>query len=384
MLNNQKKKVLISGAGVAGIICAILLDKEKYDVELIEQADTFRNIGFSVVIWKNGFDSLISLLENSGEYLKEEKDYFKADNIILFAGNRLRKIKEVNISDYAFTFERAHLMKILERVLSKNIPKENVSFGKCIKTLLCTEISTKATFNNGLTKEYDFVIIAEGINSTSRSIVPIAERIITVPFVAFYVWFSTQTNLKKNVAIFLTKGSLGVIHPPYFKNLFGGFLKKGLSSKDLTNFEKAALKNIKQPNGKPVIIDIKKGRIFDLKEIYVNSYIYKQIVFVGDAAHGRPPMLGFGTPLAIEDAVSISKILNELEDFSAINVSETLDSFSSTRIKRVESVYKLQNFCHRLFITDNPIKVFLLALSLKLFLSIWIKSKVKNLINSTV
>ncbi|MES2930820.1 MAG: hypothetical protein V4665_03505 [Patescibacteria group bacterium] len=51
-----KKKILISGAGVAGILCALLLDKEKYNINLIERAPSFRNIGFSITLWKTRCD----------------------------------------------------------------------------------------------------------------------------------------------------------------------------------------------------------------------------------------------------------------------------------------------------------------------------------------
>ena len=74
----SRKKVLISGAGVAGIVCAVLLDKEKYDVEIIERSETFRNIGFSLTVWKSGFSQLRSLFESYGEKLINKTKAIKA------------------------------------------------------------------------------------------------------------------------------------------------------------------------------------------------------------------------------------------------------------------------------------------------------------------
>ena len=106
-----KKKILISGSGVAGIVCVLSLDTEKYDIEIIERADSFRNIGFSITLWKSGFDLLTSILKENREYITEGKDYFKVKGFTLFGDLRLKKLKQLNADGFAWVFERAHIIR---------------------------------------------------------------------------------------------------------------------------------------------------------------------------------------------------------------------------------------------------------------------------------
>ena len=41
-MNSAKKKVLIVGAGLAGLAMYLTLDKEKFDVEIIEKRKKFK------------------------------------------------------------------------------------------------------------------------------------------------------------------------------------------------------------------------------------------------------------------------------------------------------------------------------------------------------
>lgn len=374
-----KKKVLISGMGVAGVICAILLDKEKYEVELIERADTFRNIGFSIILWKAGFEHLTRLLAVNKEFIKPEKDYFRVRKFILFGGNILRVLRIFDSDGYGWAFERAYLMHILERVLFKQVRKEQIAFSKTIRTIQHTDIGVTVTFNDGAEKPYDIIIIAEGIHSTSRKLVPVGERITPTPFLLRYAWFATETILRDYAAIFFSRGHLGVIHPPYFKNLFGFYFNKGLSIESQRAFERMALQRIKQPNGASATLDATTNDTFELQEVHIDTYAFKRIVFVGDAAHGRPPTLGFGTSLAIEDAALVCKKLNELDDGSSAQIYAALASFSKNQIERVESVYRFQNLIHRLCITQDPVRVFFLSWAIQLFLWRWVEGKIKKL-----
>lgn len=376
-----KKRVLISGAGIAGIICAILLDKNKYEVEITEQADQHRNIGFSIILWKTGFHQLLSLLEKNSEELEEGKDCFKVEGFKLFAGSRLVPLKQFNALGYAWSFNRSRLMEILEKILHQHLRPKQILFSRSIRHIEYAQdhdFNSLVTFRDGTKQAYDIIIIAEGSNSSSRELVAVKEQIVSNSFVVRYVWFASPTNLGNYGALFLTEGQLAVIHPPYFKNLLGFYFDKGVSREDQIEFENAIRTRVKQMNGHSSLLDLKTSEVFELKEVHLDRYHAKNVVFVGDAAHARPPTLGFGTSLAIEDAVQLSHMLNSLKIVSETEITGVFQSYSDIRSKRVEEVYHFQNQIQK-FYTKSHFKVLLFSFLIKVFLGKYMEYRTKRL-----
>lgn len=379
------KRVLISGAGVAGIVCATLLDKNKFDVTLVEKSDEFRNIGYSVVLWKSCYELLFKLCKKNGVSLVSQKDYFLIDNFVILRGNNLKVFNKIYSESMGVVFEREHLMKKLQEVLSKNFDLKKIHFSKTIKEIRGKEVSYLVTFDDGSSKKYDLVIIAEGINSTSRKIIFPKEKIRQYPYTLKYAWFGSSTNLGNNITVFLTKGSGGVIHPPSSKNLLGYYIRNDATPKFQKALESSIRNTIKQTNGNNSAINLLTSRMFKLKEVLLNEYHKGTVVLVGDAAHGRPPSTGFGTSLAIEDAFVICQNLNNLtlDELFHRNVLQVCESFSKIRRKRVNSVYRFQRLL-QIFLTDNKFKIWVYDYFGNLMINIYLKPALKRLANYSI
>jgi len=373
----NKKRVLISGAGVAGIVCALALDKEKYDIEFVEKADSFRNIGFSIVLWKSGFELLRSLFLARDHVLHTNKDDYAVDKFVMFGGLKIKRLREFDARGFAWVFERQHLMEMLEAELAKTFPASAIRFGKTISDIRIKDgAPARVTFSDNSDAEYDLVIIAEGIYSMTRPLL-FEERIISLPWRLLYGWFAKETNFLDHAGLFFTKGYVAVIHPPHVHNLLGFYFKKGAVEEDEHAFEKRVLQFVKGIRGEEISFDVKTSKLFDLREVHLDSYSKGNVVAIGDAAHGRPPTVGFGTTLAIEDALALARALNKLapKDFAA-QVAPRLASFSRVRSKRVEQIYRLQRLVHQC-ITDDALKVSLIA-ALSPIISRYFERKIKH------
>ncbi len=373
-----KKKILISGAGVAGTAAAVLLDKEKYDVELIEQSPGFRNIGFSIVLWKSGYRILESLAKHAKRPLVVGRDCYKVDGFHIFAGEKLSRIKLFNTPGYAHTFERARLMQILETLVHKTLPKERILFSRCIRHIEYTSAGDKAivTFRDGAQRLYDAVIIAEGIHAPSRELIAVGEDVRSVKYALRYAWFTSPTVLGNYAAAFFSAGHLAVIHPPPFKNLLGFYFDKGASKESQEEFERIMEKRIRQPGGAFSMIDRATSDVFELKEVHLDSYAAQRAAVVGDAAHGRPPTLGFGTSLALEDAFVLARELNAAE--SGADIPLALRRYSDLRMPRVQAVYHLQSEVQE-FYTTSRFKVALIDFFFKIFYGSLLESRLRKL-----
>ncbi len=362
----RKKKILISGAGVAGISAAVLLDKEKYDVELIEQSSSFRNIGFSIVLWKSGYRVLSAIAKHAGHALHEGKDCYRVDGFQIFAGDTLARLKRFTTPGYAHTFERDRLMHILEDSLRVSAPSVRVSFSRSIRHIEYESGAERAivTFRDGSQRLYDAVIIAEGVHSPSRELIAVGEDVRAIPYALRYAWFRSPTVLGNYAAAFFSAGHMAVIHPPPFRNLLGFYFDKGASKESQEDFIRTMEKRIRQPSGEYSEIDRMTSDVFELKEVHLDAFCAQRAAVIGDAAHGRPPTLGFGTSLALEDAATVARELNAVHD--AAEIPQALKKYSDARMPRVKDVYRLQSEVQE-FYTKNRFKVALIEFFFKIF-----------------
>lgn len=360
--------------------CAILLDKQKYDIEIVEQSGQFRNIGFSIVLWRSGFEPLRRLLMQAGVSLSEGSDYFKVDGFRIYGHAPLKLIRRFSAAGYGWAFKRQRLMELLEQALRKILSADKIVFSKAIRHISYDSPMGPAhiAFRDGTNKEYDVVVIAEGVHSSSRELIAVQERVISKPYALRYAWFTSETELETDAALFFTAGQVAVIHPPRANNLLGFYFDKGTPEGSQKRFEEAICARIRKPDGGASELDLNTSDVFELKEVHLDRYNASNAVVIGDAAHGRPPTLGFGTSLAIEDATLLARLLNALEDRTAEHIADTLRGFSDIRVERVESVYHLQSLVEN-FYTKNRIKLLFLDLIAESFLGRYFERNMKQL-----
>ena len=114
-------KVLIVGAGMAGLTCAATLDKNKYEITVIDKTDTFGTIGYAVAIWSNGFKvlekmSIFKKIENKVNIIKHD----------IISDDKKNFISEIDFNDLRLSYDmgvikRSDLHNALVLSLSKNI-----------------------------------------------------------------------------------------------------------------------------------------------------------------------------------------------------------------------------------------------------------------------
>lgn len=70
-----------------------------------------------------------------------------------------------------------------------------------------------------------------------------------------------------------------------------------------------------------------------VQEVTTPSYYRGRVVLIGDAAHAFPPLLAQGAAMAIEDAVALAELLNGSSD-----IEQVLRAYESRRRPRVETI----------------------------------------------
>jgi 2-polyprenyl-6-methoxyphenol hydroxylase-like FAD-dependent oxidoreductase len=184
------KRILISGAGIAGPALAWWLDHFGFEPSIVEVAPKFRSGGYMVDFWGKGFD----IVERMG--LRQEVEC---------TGYRVREVRFIDgrgeragsfstdpfwsATDGRFTsIPRGDLAQIVWHSLGGRVPAR---FGDEIESLVERGDKVEVTYAGGDSDAFDMVIGADGLHSRVRELLfgPEArfERFLGFAFAAFTV-----------------------------------------------------------------------------------------------------------------------------------------------------------------------------------------------------
>lgn len=164
---DKNSKILISGAGVAGLTCAIWLARHGFNPVVIEKAPEIRADGY-----------IVSLSHASYHYAKRLDLFEKIaakNSGIRESSYHDRRGKAMLTLDFRDLFRGVDVVQImrddLEDILYA-VAKEQVEIrlGTSIQSIEQLE-RAQVTFEDGRHEEYDVVIGADGIHSNTRSLV---------------------------------------------------------------------------------------------------------------------------------------------------------------------------------------------------------------------
>ena len=164
---DNNSKILISGAGIAGLTCAIWLARHGFKPVVIEKAAEIRADGYIVSLSHasyhyakklNLLDKIIaknSGIRESSYHDKRGKAMLTLDFSDLFRGVDVAQIMRDDLEDILYA-EARDLVEIRLATFITKIDEGERSL---------------VTFNDGCEEEYDVVIGADGIHSNTRNLV---------------------------------------------------------------------------------------------------------------------------------------------------------------------------------------------------------------------
>jgi len=185
---NVNKKVLVSGASIAGPTLAFWLVKYGFDVTIVERSKSLRLGGQNLDV--RGAGRAITRM------MGIEKDILAANTgeIGLQFVNSNNKVEAAFPRDGAgsFTSEAEILRGDLVNILY-NCTKDNVKyvFGTYITAIYQDDNNVKVTFNDGKKEVFDLLIAADGVRSATRQL--IFGNGPEIKFVGLYnAWYTIQ------------------------------------------------------------------------------------------------------------------------------------------------------------------------------------------------
>ena len=360
------KKIAIIGAGIAGLFIANLFKKNtNYQITVFEKKKLIDlEEGYGVQLSVNS----VKLLNQIGfNKFKDDKKY-NPNKINFYSIKNTKKICDLNISIFNSedckytTLKRSDLVNFLKIDLESLI-KTNHSITKIDQE----KHKTKLTFENNKIFECDYLIISDGVFSTSKNLISknqIQPRYNNTLAIRGMIPSSSKIDCE-NISLFLGRNFHNVIYPINSNRdlNFIAIMKYSLSTderKDYSlfnddNFIKKILDNVPLEI-KEFFNEIKELKIFP---VFVSDNFFNtknsNIHFIGDAFFAFPPSFAQGASQSIEGAYELFKRIE----------NNTESDFFKNRVSKTKMVNNRSKFNQFAFHLSNPLNIFLRNIFLK-------------------
>jgi 2-polyprenyl-6-methoxyphenol hydroxylase-like FAD-dependent oxidoreductase len=342
------KKVLVSGASIAGLSTAWWLNKLGYNVTVVEIAKAPRTGGTAVDLQ----GKCINIVKRMGIYeqlksncLSLEKIEFKNENdetvnsISLKSESKKQTDLEhkAKVSQSFFSWLKTSLFRFvmrfsnvieIERTLLVQILldalKNNVEFlfNNSITELNETKDNIEVRFNDGTKREYEFVVGCDGIHSGVRKIWFGNEQEYT-HFLKAYgsVSIVNKSLIQPNTMQFYNEPNKGYILNAYKDktDIVLYFLAEQEIPYNYRDAEQQRNIIIEKFTGNgwrtaELLEEVKKSDNFyfdKLCQIKMPSWTKGRVVLVGDSAYCASPAAGMGGSLAMQGAATLADALQK-------------------------------------------------------------------------
>ncbi|UOX93097.1 FAD-dependent monooxygenase [Amycolatopsis sp. FBCC-B4732] len=318
-------KILVSGAGAAGLCAGIDLARAGHVVEIVERANHLRVNGSPIDVRGDALETaermgiLDAVLERRITMTERTTfvDRFGAPVASL-------AMEEINESSDDVELPREDLMLILRQALPEQV---DLRFEESIAALAEDGDRVAVTFASGRAAAYDIVVGADGVHSAVRRLVFGPEKEFTEPL-GVYVAIGDAPGE-------VTPGDTRVTEILNLPGLLAGVARyrdKALAifefrsgPIDYDHHDQAAQKRI-LAGAFAGIEDWKVPELLEtaqhdpelyfdvLTQIHLPSWHRGRVVLIGDAAHCATPMAGRGTSLALLGAWTLTEELGRHGD----------------------------------------------------------------------
>lgn len=331
-------RILIVGAGIAGLALARALEMRGIIADIVERRDVVQAPGAGLYMPGNATRAveqlgLLDELRDSAVEIKRQ----------LFLDAQGKRLFHVDVDEVwhpagaCLSTRRVNLQNILQRSLQDT----RISHGRRLIAIDQTPAATcEVTFDDGPRATYDLVVGADGVNSTVRSLV-MADK--SPDYAGFVCWrFITRNDAGISGWTAMLGGDRTLLAIPVSRQ--DVYVYADLIAQDgraPADFNRTGLQSLFKDFNGPVVpllaamearTDIHFGRI---EEVRLDRWVTGHVVLLGDAAHASSPSMAEGAGMALEDALVLAE---EIEAAPHIHVA--LQRFQARRQQRVNWVQK--------------------------------------------
>lgn len=349
----MSRRILITGASIAGNITAWWLARAGFDVTVVERAADFRDGGQNIDVRGVGREVLrrmgleqAALAQGTGE---EGTAWVEEDGTV--AAQFLTDDTGTNGPTAEMEILRGDLARLLYEPASAHA---TYRFGDSITGVEQDDDGATVIFASGAAERYDLVIVAEGVGSRTRELVFAGENkprwmnltiaYFTIPWQAdddhLWRWYNAPGG--RSVSLRpdrhgTARAMLSVQQPPGGEQDWDADRQKAWLRE---RFADAGWQSERVLAGMEATEDF----YFDvLRQVRMPRWSKGRIVLTGDAAWCATPIAGYGTTLAVTGAYVLAQELLRSADVSA-----ALAAYEQTMRPMVEGAQAVPKIAPRL------------------------------------
>lgn len=350
----EKLRVLISGAGIAGLTAAIALRRQGFEVTVVEKAQSIRAGGF-----------LVSLSHHAYHYaeqlgiMPQLKQHDMGHSQSSYYDRRGRELLAL---DYGRLFQHVDVIQLLRddftRVLYQQVKGQSaIYFAETIKSMELRGDKAQVSFSSGRCAEYDLVIGADGLHSVVRQLLfkpaEVTEHYLNLCCAAFRLpnvlgladKFATHMERDRYMAAFSTgHGDMGAVFvwDSDTRNIPAHHDKLKLLEQTFRHSSVAIRSVLEQaPTGEHIYMDY-------LKQVDIPRWSKGPAVLLGDAAHCLTLFSGRGAAAAFSGASRLAEALQQTR-----SVSDALTAYESSMRPVIKSIQPATRRAVRWYVPRN-------------------------------
>ncbi len=318
------RRVLVVGAGVAGLAVARALREWGAELEVVERTPTPDPGGAGIFLPGNAVRGLRALgLE---EPVVDAAVRIGSQRL---ADSRGRVLYEVDMTDLwrGIAPTVATTRATLRSVMLEGVDGVTIRWGTSPESVVPDGAGVNVMFNDGTTGRYDLVVGADGVHSTVRRL---AFADAGLQHTGLHVWrlLAPRGGMDPVWSARLGRGT-SFLMVPIGPDQAYCYIDVGVDDVD------AGLDGLAGLFGAPVP-ELTTGTVVHsgpIEQVVLPTWSMGQVLLVGDAAHATTPNMAQGAAMAIEDALVLADVLR-----ANSSVSDALQEYERRRRPRVEWV----------------------------------------------
>jgi 2-polyprenyl-6-methoxyphenol hydroxylase-like FAD-dependent oxidoreductase len=321
-------KLLIVGGGIAGTSLAVALRDSGISTEIVELNPGWTALGMGIALTSPSLRALqtLGLLERC---IKGGWGVTKIGRIDAITGQVMYLGEAPRLAGLEYPSSLGIMRPVFHRILAEAARSAGarVRLGVTIASIRQTLDSVEVVFTDGASRSYDFVIGADGINSTVRELVwgpGLKPR-----FTGQTIWRVTVPRALEVEAIVSVLGgqNANVGLNPVSPDLMYIFIVENTTEQVRLPEHQLAAAAREHLEGYGGLIGRVRDQITEDTQVIMRPaeailvpppWHRQRVLLIGDAAHATTPHMASGACIAIEDAVVLGELLRSDQPLAGV------------------------------------------------------------------